>query len=332
MHETTGTTSEHGASATIQARERFASLRQFRPDPVWITFVVLLLIWGFSLIRVEGYRSLDFNLFTLRVAAFLAIVAAGQTLVVLMGGIDLSVAAVVTMAGVIGGHLITQIGEAGGILLTLLFAGLVGVVNGLGVVTLRLPPLVMTLASLSVIQGILLVYNAGKPVSGESPFLNYWALGSLLGLPTPVWVLAAISVLCIVLLHFTAYGRAIYAIGNNARAALLSGVPIGLIQIATYALCSILAGVTGLLILGRTGYSSRTAGDPYLLMSIAAVVIGGTSILGGRGKYIGTIGGALVLTVLINLLTVENISEAGRMIIQGALILILLIAYASTEP
>jgi ribose transport system permease protein len=332
MHETTGPTSEEGASAAIQARERFALLRQFQPDPVWITFAVLLLIWGFSLIRVEGYRSLDFNLFTLRVAAFLAIVAAGQTLVVLMGGIDLSVAAVVTMAGVIGGHLITQIGEAGGILLTLLFAGLVGVVNGLGVVTLRLPPLVMTLASLSVIQGILLVYNAGKPVSGQSPFLNYWALGNLLGLPTPVWVLAAISVLCIVLLHFTAYGRAIYAIGNNARAALLSGVPIGLTQIATYALCSIFAGVTGLLILGRTGYSSKTAGDPYLLMSIAAVVIGGTSILGGRGKYIGTIGGALVLTVLINLLTVENISEAGRMIIQGALILILLIAYASTEP
>jgi ribose transport system permease protein len=298
---------------------------------VWLTFVVLLLLWGFSLVRVEGFRSLDYNLFTLRVAAFLGIVAAGQTLAVLMGGIDLSVAAVVTMTGVIGGHLITQIGEAGGILLTLLIAALVGVVNGLGVVALRLPPLVMTLASLSIIQGVLLVYNAGKPVSGESDFLNYWALGNLLGIPTPVWVLAGISVIFLILLHRTAYGRWIYAIGNNARAALLSGVPIGLTQIVTYALCSVCAGITGLLILGRTGYSSKTAGDPYLLMSIAAVVIGGTSILGGRGKYIGTIGGALVLTVLINVLTVENISEAGRMIIQGALILILLIAYATTE-
>jgi ribose transport system permease protein len=318
--------------ASMPTSERFRGLRQFRPDPVWITFAVLLLIWVFSLIRVEGYRSLDFNLFTLRVASFLAIVAAGQTLVVLMGGIDLSVAAVVTMTGVIGGHLITQIGEAGGILLTLVIAALVGIGNGLGVVLLRLPPLVMTLASLSVIQGILLVYNAGKPVSGESPFLNYWALGTLLGLPTPVWVLAAISVFCIILLHKTAFGRAIYAIGNNPRAALLSGVPIGLTQVVTYALCSVFAGITGLLILGRTGYSSKTAGDPYLLMSIAAVVIGGTSILGGRGKYVGTIGGALVLTVLINVLTVENISEAGRMIVQGALILVLLIAYATTEP
>jgi ribose transport system permease protein len=305
--------------------------RQLRFDPVWITFVVLLVIWVFSLIRVEGYRSLDFNLFTLRVAAFLGIVAAGQTLVVLMGGIDLSVAAVITMTGVIGGNLITQIGQAGGIVLTILIAALVGVANGLGVVVLRLPPLVMTLASLSVIQGVLLVYNAGKPVSGKSDFLSYWALGNLLGIPTPVWVLAALSFLCTVLLHRTAYGRAIYAIGNNPRSALLSGVPIGLTQVATYALCSVFAGISGLLTLGRTGYSSKTAGDPYLLMSIAAVVIGGTSILGGRGKYIGTIGGALVLTVLINLLTVENISEAGRMMIQGALILILLIAYASTE-
>jgi ribose transport system permease protein len=317
--------------AVIPSSARPPALRHLQIDPVWITFIVLLLIWVFSLIRVEGYRSLDFNLFTLRVAAFLGIVAAGQTLVVLMGGIDLSVAAVVTMTGVIGGHLITQIGEAAGIVLTLLIAALVGVVNGLGVVALRLPPLVMTLASLSVIQGVLLVYNAGKPVSGESEFLNYWALGTLLGLPTPVWVLGGLTLICLVLLHRTAYGRAIYAIGNNPRAALLSGVPIGLTQIATYALCSVFAGITGLLILGRTGYSSKTAGDPYLLMSIAAVVIGGTSILGGRGKFIGTIGGALVLTVLINLLTVENISEAGRMMIQGALILVLLIAYARAE-
>jgi ribose transport system permease protein len=305
--------------------------RQFRIDPVWLTFVVLLLLWAFSLIRVEGYRTLDYNLFTLRVAAFLAIVAAGQTLVVLMGGIDLSVAAVVTLTGVVGGNLITQIGEAGGIILTLVIAALIGVANGLGVVYLRLPPLVMTLASLSVVQGALLVYNAGKPVSGKSEFLRYWALDEFLGVPTPVWALGVISLFCLILLHFTAFGRGIYAIGNNPRAALLSGVPIGAIQIATYALCSLMAGITGLLLLGRTGYSSKTAGDPYLLMSIAAVVIGGTSILGGRGKFIGTIGGALVLTILINVLTVENIPEAGRMIVQGGLILVLLIAYAYTD-
>ena len=305
--------------------------RRLRFDPVWLTFLVLLLLWVYSLVRVEGFRTVDYNLFTLRVAAFLGIVAAGQTLVVLMGGIDLSVAAVVTMAGVVGGNLIATVGEAPAIGLTLAIAALVGAVNGLGVVVLRLPPLVMTLASLSVIQGVLLVYNAGKPVSGVSAFLNFWALGFLLRIPTPVWVLALVSLVCVVLLQRTAYGRAVYAIGNNPRAAFLSGVPIGAVQVATYALSGLFAGIAGLLILGRTGYSSKTAGDPFLLMSIAAVVVGGTSILGGRGKFVGTIGGALLLTVLVNVLTVENIPEAGRMIVQGALILALLIAYASTE-
>jgi len=314
------------AQPTRARRFRFPGI-----DPVLITYSVLTLIWVYSLIRVEGYRTVDYNLFTLRVAAFLAIVAAGQTLVVLMGGIDLSVASVITMTGVVGGNLITQVGETGGIVLTLLIAAIVGVANGIGVVSLRLPPLVMTLASMSVIQGGLLVYNAGKPVSGQSDFLNYWALGEHFRVPTPVYVLGAIIVLTMFLLHKTSYGRAIYAIGNNPRAALLSGIPIGLVQVATYALCSVIAGITGLLLLGRTGYSSKTMGDPYLLSAIAAVVIGGTSILGGRGKVIGTVGGALVLTVLVNLLTVENIPEAGRMVIQGGLILVLLFAYAYTD-
>ncbi len=325
------TTSRSGTSPPAGPASGGRHGRRFGLDPTILTFLILIVLWAFSLIRVEGYRTLDYNLFTLRVAAFLGIVAAGQTLVVLMGGIDLSVAAVVTMAGVVGGNLITQHGQFWGIALTVLAAIVVGIANGLGVALLRLPPLVMTLASLSVIQGILLVYNAGKPVSGKSPFLSHWALDTLWGIPTPVYVVGAVTLVALVLLHLTAFGRAVYAIGNNPRAAFLSGVPIGLVQVATYALCSLCASITGLLLLGRTGYSSKTAGDPYQLMSIAAVVIGGTSILGGRGKFVGTVGGALVLTILVNILTVENIPESGRMVVQGMLILGLLIAYAYTD-
>ncbi|MCC6945187.1 MAG: ABC transporter permease [Thermomicrobiales bacterium] len=306
-------------------------LRNIRIDPVILTFVVLLLLWGFSVYRNEGFRTVNYTMLTLRTASFLAIVAAGQTLVVLMGGIDLSVAAVVTMTGVVAGNLMTQIGQAGGIIVTLLIAILIGVANGLGVTILRLPPLVMTLATLSIIQGVLLVYNAGKPVSGKSPFLEFWAKEKIVGVPAAAWVTIGVTIICVVLLHFTSYGRSVYAIGNNPRAAFISGVPTTTVQIVTYALCSFLAAITGLLILGRTGYSSKTAGDPYMLMSIAAVVIGGTSILGGRGKIVGTIGGALVMIILINLLTVENISESVRMMIQGGLILALLIAYSVTE-
>lgn len=305
--------------------------RGFRPDPVLITLAILMVTWAFSLVRIEGYRSWDYNLFTLRITAFLAIVAAGQTLVVLMGGIDLSVAAVISLAGVVGGNLINRFGQEIGIAATLAIAGLVGLANGVGIVTLRLPPLVMTLASLSIIQGGLLIYNAGNPVSGQSPWLDQMANGSVRGVPSPVMVVAVVAVIGIFLLHRTVYGRGVYAIGTNPRAAELSGVPVARIQIATYAFCSVTAGLTGLLILGWTSYSYLNMGDPYLLSSIAAVVIGGTSILGGRGKLVGTILGALLLNILVSILTVEQIPEAGRMMVQGGLILGLLLVYALAE-
>ncbi len=308
-----------------------ARWRRWRPDPVLLTAILLLATWAFSLLQIAGYRSWDYNLFTLRVAAFLALVAVGQTLVVLLGGIDLSVAATISLSGVVGGNLIGRLGEGPGIAATLAIAAAVGMANGLGIVTMRLPPLVMTLASLSIIQGGLLIYNAGNPVSGESPLLGRLANGDVAGLPTPVLVLAVAAAATLVLLHRTAYGRAVYAVGTNPLAAELSGVPVARVQIATYALCGFFAGLTGLLILGWTGYSYLNMGDPYLLSSIAAVVVGGTSILGGRGKLVGTLLGALLLTIFVNILTVLKIPEAGRIMVQGGLILLLLLVYAVVE-
>jgi ribose transport system permease protein len=302
-----------------------------RADPVVLTAILLVAVWAYSLVRVEGYRTLDYNLFTLRFTAFLAIVAAGQTLVVLAGGIDISVAATISLAGVVGGVLIGKLGEWPGILATLAVVAVVGLANGLGIVLLRLPPLVMTLASLSIIQGGLLIYNAGNPVSSQSPFLTRMANDSVWSVPTPVVVALVVVLVGVVLLRRTTYGRSVYAIGTNPRAAALSGVPVAQFQMATYVLCSLCAGITGLLLLGWTGYSYLNMGDPYLLTSIAAVVVGGTSILGGRGSLIGTIFGALLLNILVNVLTVEKIPEAGRIMVQGALILLLLIVYALVE-
>jgi ribose transport system permease protein len=302
-----------------------------RADPVILTAILLVAVWAYSLVRVEGYRTLDYNLFTLRFTAFLAIVAAGQTLVVLAGGIDISVAATISLAGVVGGVLIGKLGEWPGILATLAVVAVVGLANGLGIVLLRLPPLVMTLASLSIIQGGLLIYNAGNPVSSQSPFLTRMANDSVWSIPTPVVVALVVVLVGVVLLRRTTYGRSIYAIGTNPRAAALSGVPVALFQMATYVLCSLCAGITGLLLLGWTGYSYLNMGDPYLLTSIAAVVVGGTSILGGRGSLVGTVFGALLLNILVNVLTVEKIPEAGRIMVQGALILALLIVYALVE-
>ncbi len=299
-----------------------------RLDPVALTGIMLVVVWSYSLIRVEGYRSLDYNLFTLRVTSFLVIVAIGQSLVVLTGGIDLSIPGTIGLAGVVGGVLITNLGEGAGIALTLAIVVAVGFANGLGVVVLRLPPLVMTLASLSIIQGGLLIYNAGNPVSGQSAFLARLANDSLGRVPMPVVIASVMVAFGVFLLRRTTYGRSVYAIGNNPTAAALAGVPVPLIQVSTYILCSLCAGVAGLLLLGWTGYSFLTMGDPYLLTSIAAVVVGGTSILGGRGSLVGTVLGALLLNILVNILVVEQIPEAGRIMIQGALILLLLVVYS----
>lgn len=316
--------------ATTARRTSWTTMLR-RVDPVVFTAVILAIVWAFSLIRVEGYRTLDYNLFTLRVTSFLVIVAIGQTLVVLTGGIDISVAGTISLAGVVGGTLVANLGEVAGITLTLVIVGLVGLANGLGTVLLRLPPLVMTLASLSIIQGGLLIYNAGNPVSSESPYLTRLANESFWSIPFPVLVAMAMVIVGVFLLRRTTFGRSVYAIGTNPRAAELSGVPVARFQIVAYILCSLCAGVTGLLLLGWTGYSYLTMGDPYLLTSIAAVVIGGTSILGGRGSLIGTILGALLLNILVNILVVEQMPEAGRIMVQGALILVLLIVYALVD-
>ena len=313
----------------LQRSSWLARLRQ--ADPVVLTALFLALVWVYSLLRVEGYRTLDYNLFTLRVTAFLVIVAAGQTLVILTGGIDISVAGTISLAGVMGGVLVTHFGELAGIVLTLVIVGLVGLGNGLGVVLLRLPPLVMTLASLSIIQGGLLIYNAGNPVSGNSPFLTRLATESLWSIPMPAVVAAVVVAVGMLVLRRTTYGRGVYAIGTNPRAAALSGVPVAFFQVTTYVLCSLSAGITGLMLLGWTGYSYLNMGDPYLLTSIAAVVIGGTSILGGRGTLFGTILGALLLNILVNILVVEQIPEAGRIMIQGGLILLLLVVYSVAD-
>jgi ribose transport system permease protein len=154
---------------------------------------------------------------------------------------------------------------------------------------------------------------------------------SLGKVPMPVVIAALVVAFGVFLLKRTTYGRGVYAVGNNPIAAELSGVPVSLIQITTYVLCSLCAGIAGLLLLGWTGYSFLTMGDPYLLTSIAAVVVGGTSILGGSGSLIGTVLGALLLNILVNILVVEQIPEAGRIMIQGGLILLLLIVYSVVD-
>jgi ribose transport system permease protein len=262
-------------------------------------------------------------------AAPLGILAAGQTLVMLTGGIDLSVSAVATAAA----YLMATHTAHGGLFAVL--AGLavgpaVGIVNGVGIALLRVQPLVMTLGTGLMTQGILIVYS--QKVIGEGTRIPEFivALGSgkvLGGVPIDAFLWAPLAVLLILGLRYTGFGRMLYAVGDNREACQLAGVRVWQVLLTNYVFCSVLAAVAGLVVAGATGDADMTLADVLLLPSVAAVIIGGTSIFGGRGGYSGSIVGALILTVLLSLLTLMDAPEPIRQILYGAIILVLAATY-----
>jgi ribose transport system permease protein len=262
-------------------------------------------------------------------AAPLGILAAGQTLVMLTGGIDLSVSAVATASAyLMATH--TAHGGAAAVLVGLAVGPVVGMVNGVGIALLRVQPLVMTLGTGLMTQGTLIVYS--QKMIGNGPRIPEFivALGSgkvLGGVPIDVFLWAPLAVLMILGLRYTGFGRVLYAVGDNREACQLAGVRVWQVLLTNYVFCSMLAAVAGLVVAGGTGDSDMTLADVLLLPSVAAVIIGGTSIFGGRGGYSGSIVGALILTVLLSLLTLMDAPEPIRQILYGAIILVLAATY-----
>lgn len=268
-------------------------------------------------------------------ASFLGIVAAGQTFVVLTGGIDLSVSWTLNFAAVV----LTRITDTGfalpgtGLVLygcsaALLVGVAVGLVNGLGIAYLRIPPLIMTLGMNVLLQGAVLVYTNGTPQGAAPPLVQFLAVGRLFGgLPMAVVVWAVVALLVIVVLRRTVLGRHIYTIGNNPVAAYLSGVQPRRVLVSVYVLSGLCAALAGILLTGFSSQSYLGMGEAYLLASVAAVVIGGTSILGGAGGYGGTIAGAIIVVLLQSTLAIARVPEAGRNILYGLIILMMLFVY-----
>jgi len=262
-------------------------------------------------------------------AAPLGIVAAGQTLVMLTGGIDLSVASVATASAyLMATH--SSLGVAPAILYGLGVGFVVGLLNGIGVALLRVQPLVMTLGTGLMTEGMLVVYSQKK--MAEAPrvpqFIEDLGAGKFLGgIPNDLIVWVPIAVILIFVLRRTGFGRLLYAIGDNSKACTLAGIRVWRILLVNYVTCGLLAAVAGLIIVGGTDSAELRLAEVYLLPSVAAVIIGGTSIFGGRGGYSGTIVGALILTVLNSILTLLDVPESVRQILYGAIILLLAAAY-----
>lgn len=254
-------------------------------------------------------------------AAVVAVLAFGQTFVVVAGGIDLSVGSVAAFTGIVGAYVSTSLALPGIVgVLAALGAGLgTGLVNGTLVAYGGLPPFIATLAMLSAARGLALVVSQGQPTPTADLVT---AMGDEIGavIPIPVLIMALMGVLCAIILNRTYSGRAMYAIGGNTEAARLSGINVARQRLVVFALSGVFAGVAGLLLSGRLASAQPQAAEGYELDAIAAVVIGGASLSGGRGRALGTFIGALILAVLRNGLNLLGVSAFWQLVVIGAVI------------
>lgn len=303
-----------------------------RIDPVALAAggcVIALLFVG-SLYS-SNFLSPDYLLQQLQVASFLGIITAGLMLVILLGQIDLSIPWVVTIGGMMSTSAAGwgQAGSSWAIPFGIACGLCVGLVNGLGVAYLRVPSMIFTLGTNAIAQGLMVVHTSGfAPQERSTPTMHLIAVGrSVFGIPNALWVWAIISLVVVVLLNRTIFGRRIYAIGNRESAVYLSGVDTRRVIIACFAISGSCSALCGVLLAGYSTHAYQAMGDPYLLPAIAAVVLGGTSILGGRGTFLGTIVGVILITLLQSILSVVQVPEAGRQIIYGLVIVSMLLLY-----
>jgi ribose transport system permease protein len=311
-------------------------LPPYLTDPLAIAgaSIIALLVTGEAI--SPGFASGDQIVRLLTVSAILGVVAAGQSLVVIGGreGIDLSVGAQISLAAVIAGNVMSGSNEAilPAILVTVAVTFVIGLINGLGVTLLRIPPLVMTLGMMGVVQGGLIVLSRGIPSGNAAPLLSSFVNRPLLfGLPGILFVWALIALAMWFLLRRTTLGYAIYAMGSNERAAVLTGFRVTRLRPLLYGLSGLFAGITGICVIGYTGNSFVSVGDQYVLPSIIAVVIGGISLAGGSGNYLGVMLGAIALTLLQSVLTTLQFEPWGRQVIFGVVLLVLMLLYGRTR-
>jgi ribose transport system permease protein len=306
--------------------------RDDRPILIAALFIVVILIagTGYTMSRFGSAPLLSPNylLQQLQIGAFLGIVAAGAMIVILISQIDLSVpwtlTAAAMMATSVGGGWAVPVGLAVGL-------G-VGIFNGLGVAYLRVPSMIFTLGVNAVMRGLMVAHTGGfAPQTSATDLMRTLASAHWFGVPAALYVWAGVSLLVALMLQRTLLGRFIYAIGNKEAAAYLAGVNTRAVTVVCFAISGVMAGLAGVLLAGYSQKAYQGMGDAYLLPAIAAVVIGGTNILGGRGRYLGTLVGVILIVLLNSVLSIMEMPEAGRQVIYGGVIILMLLVYGRGE-
>lgn len=293
---------------------------------VWIAAISLYLISGFI---SPAMFQLGQVLNILQVASFLGVIAAGQTIAVLTGGIDLSQAGVVTLTNIVATSIMLSQPEniPAAIVVVLVLALLVGLANGFLVTAVGVTPLIATLGMNSVLFGAALVYTGGAPSGGTPVEFQIIGTGSLFGIPNPALIWLGLSLGLLVLTRRTSYGRRLYATGANPRAAEMMGVNVGRTIVSAYVLSALMAALGALLLTAYVGAPSLGIGNQFLLTAVAAVVVGGAALTGGSGSVVATMGGAIFITELSSFTNIIQVSTGTQFVIQGALILVSVLVY-----
>ena len=320
------------AAAPAQAPDVLQLLGRFAPV---IFLLVLMLI--FALLEPRFLHPI--NLFNvMRQISITGLIAIGMTFVILTAGIDLSVGSILALAGLVAASVakgglsdrftVGAIQEAAGhgwplALLAALGVGLAcGLVQGLAITRLKVPPFVVTLGGLSAFRGAALLFAGGGPISGFSADYTWWGQGKVGPVPVPVIIFLAFAVLAHVVLRYTRFGRHVYAVGGNPEAARLAGLNVGRITLSVYVIIGFFAGLAGFVLSARLNSAEAVAGIGYELTVIASVVIGGTSLFGGTGSVFGTVIGSILIGTLINGLVLMNVSTYIQQIIVGVIIVL----------
>jgi ribose transport system permease protein len=299
--------------------------------------IALLLLCIVLSFLTDKFFTAENGLNVLRQVAVNICIATGMTLIVLTAGIDLSVGSVLALCGAVTAGLFKNGLEfpssdlyvgftiLGAMLGGLLLGALLGWFNGFTITKFNVPPFVATLAMLTIARGFTMLYTKGHPISNLGKDFAFIGSGSFIGIPIPVWIAILVVLIAVFITQKTRLGRYIYAIGGNEQAARLSGININKVKLIVYAMAGTLAALGGIIVTARLDSAQPNAGTSYELDAIAAVVIGGTSLSGGKGSVWGTVMGAIIIGVLNNGLVLLNVSPFWQQVVKGAVILLAVI-------
>lgn len=301
------------------------------------SLIALLLLCIVLSFLTDRFFTAENGLNVLRQVAVNACIATGMTLIVLTAGIDLSVGSALALCGAVtagifknglefaSADLYIGFTVLGAILSGLLLGALLGWFNGFTVTKFNVPPFVATLAMLTIARGFTMLYTKGHPISNLGKDFAFIGAGSFIGIPIPVWIAVVVVLIAVFITQKTKLGRYIYAIGGNEQAAKLSGINIKKVKMTVYAMAGALAALGGIIVTARLDSAQPNAGISYELDAIAAVVIGGTSLSGGKGSVWGTVMGAIIIGVLNNGLVLLNVSPFWQQVVKGGVILLAVI-------